>query len=50
MSLNVVCDEIVPEDLSREVDYEQACRSLVHAANEAGGRDNITVLIADSSK
>lgn len=26
---------------------EEACRALVHAANEAGGHDNITVLIVN---
>jgi serine/threonine protein phosphatase PrpC len=41
--------EVISETLSREIDLPQACQSLVDAANEAGGLDNITVLIADLS-
>ena len=42
--------EMVPDDtisaiLEAESDPEVACTRLVQAANEAGGRDNITVLI-----
>jgi serine/threonine protein phosphatase PrpC len=43
----MVSNEVISETLSRENDPMQACQSLVNAANEAGGRDNITVLIAD---
>ena len=45
----MVSDEVISETLSRENDPMQASQSLVNAANEAGGRDNITVLIADLS-
>jgi protein phosphatase len=43
--------EMVPDDaiaaiLRVEADPEAACTKLVAQANEAGGRDNITVLIA----
>jgi serine/threonine protein phosphatase PrpC len=33
--------------LAEEAEPEPACRRLVRAANEAGGRDNITVIVAD---
>jgi protein phosphatase len=43
--------EMVPEKeinqiLQAEADPEQACRRLVARANEAGGKDNITVVVA----
>src|SRR5262245_31883990 len=37
---------VIAETLKEEPDPEAACRSLVAQANEAGGRDNITVVIA----
>ena len=46
--------EMLPDDeinqaLVAEREPEQACRRLVKRANEAGGRDNITVVVADFS-
>jgi protein phosphatase len=43
--------EMVPEDrvnhvLQTEAEPEQACRQLVTSANEAGGKDNITTVVA----
>ena len=43
--------EMVPEEeinriLQTEAEPEQACRRLVTRANEAGGKDNITVVVA----
>lgn len=43
--------EMLPEEeinqvLQTEAEPEQACRQLVTRANEAGGRDNITVVVA----
>jgi serine/threonine protein phosphatase PrpC len=42
--------EMVPEEeinhiLQDEAEPEQACRRLIRCANEAGGRDNITVVV-----
>src|SRR5262249_15442548 len=42
--------EMLPEDeiariLQKEIDPERCCRQLVARANEAGGRDNITVVV-----
>ena len=43
----MVSDALIADTLSKGNDPRQACQSLVDVANEAGGRDNITVLIAD---
>jgi PPM family protein phosphatase len=43
---NMVPDEVIAETLRAEPDPERACGRLVALANEAGGRDNITVVIA----
>ena len=40
-----VPDSRILEILSSTVDIEQACQALVDAANEAGGRDNITAVV-----
>jgi len=40
-------DEEINQVLHSEAEAEQACRRLVRRANEAGGRDNITVIVAD---
>jgi len=41
----MVTDDVIAATLRAEPDPEQACRTLLAAANEAGGRDNITMLI-----
>jgi serine/threonine protein phosphatase PrpC len=43
---NMLSDEKMARILEAEVDPEQACRQLVAQANEAGGEDNITVILA----
>jgi PPM family protein phosphatase len=47
---NMLSDEVISETLSGKGDLQKICQSLVAAANEAGGRDNITVLIIDLIK
>ena len=41
----MVTDDVIAATLRAEPDPEQACRTLLATANEAGGRDNITLLI-----
>lgn len=41
----MVTDDAIAATLRAELDPEPACRRLVAQANDAGGRDNITVLI-----
>jgi PPM family protein phosphatase len=43
---NMVPDEEIARLLRAEADPEQACKQLVARANEQGGRDNITVIVA----
>ena len=43
---NMLTDEEIAQILETEVDPEQACRLLVARANENGGKDNITVVLA----
>jgi protein phosphatase len=43
----MVSDEDVAAILKTAAEPESACRSLVDAANARGGRDNVTVLVAD---
>ena len=43
---NRLADEEIARILETEVDPEQACRQLVAQANEEGGEDNITVILA----
>jgi protein phosphatase len=40
-----VNDALMAEILSAGLDLEAAAKSLVDAANEAGGRDNVTALL-----
>lgn len=40
-------DEALAQVSDRERDLDQACRALVRAANEAGGTDNISVVIVE---
>src|SRR5262245_15832665 len=42
----MVSDEDIASILFLDVGLQQTCQSLVNAANDAGGRDNITVLVA----
>ena len=42
----MVAEEEIAAILHTEADPEQACKKLVARANEAGGRDNITVILA----
>ena len=39
-------DEAISEIIRSRSDPEQACRQLVAGANDAGGKDNITVVVA----
>jgi serine/threonine protein phosphatase PrpC len=41
----MVTDEAIAAVLGTEADPERACTKLVALANDAGGRDNITVLV-----
>jgi protein phosphatase len=43
----MVADNAIAKLLSEHSDPEPACRALVDAADTAGGRDNITVLVVD---
>jgi PPM family protein phosphatase len=43
---NMLADEEIAGILQAEVDPERACRRLVGRANEEGGQDNITVMLA----
>ncbi|MBA2363934.1 MAG: Stp1/IreP family PP2C-type Ser/Thr phosphatase [Chloroflexia bacterium] len=40
-------DEALAQIADRERDVDRACRALVRAANEAGGTDNISVVLAE---
>ena len=42
----MVKDEIIAGILDRSETAEQACQGLVEQALEAGGRDNVTVIVA----
>jgi protein phosphatase len=42
----MVDDEQIAAVLSAEVEPETVCRRLVDLANTAGGRDNITAIVA----
>ena len=43
---DMIDDALIVEVLNRTQDSGTACRELVDLALEAGGRDNITVLLA----
>jgi PPM family protein phosphatase len=43
---NMVPDKEIARLLRAEADPEQACKQLVAQANEQGGKDNITVIVA----
>jgi len=44
---NMLSDKEIAEQLRRAVSPKAVCRYLVDAANAAGGKDNITVVLAD---
>ena len=44
---DMVADKSIAAILKAETDPQAACKSLVAAANEAGGHDNITALVID---
>jgi serine/threonine protein phosphatase PrpC len=46
----MLSDDKISEILDAETDPEKACRQLVARANEEGGRDNITVIVAHFSE
>lgn len=43
----MIREEEINHILQAEAEPEHACRRLVTQANEAGGKDNITVVVAD---
>jgi protein phosphatase len=47
---NKVPDDVIASVLRTEPDPEQACQQLVARANEAGGEDNITAVVARYEK
>jgi serine/threonine protein phosphatase PrpC len=42
----MVDDGLIAAVLAGEVEPEEACRRLVDLANAAGGRDNVTTIVA----
>jgi protein phosphatase len=42
----MVSNEDIADTLQRAADPEQACRRLVQQANDHGGKDNVTVIVA----
>ena len=44
---NMVEDSAISEILSQDISIEEKVNALVSLANEKGGADNITVLLAD---
>ena len=44
---DMVADKDIASILKAETDFQAACKSLVDAANKAGGHDNITTLVID---
>ena len=47
---SVISDQQIAQKLRTSPHAEVACQALVHAANTAGGKDNITVLVVDCIK
>lgn len=47
---NMVDDDTMLKVVETELETQEACRSLVKLANENGGKDNITVVIAIAEK
>lgn len=46
---DLVADPIIEQTVRDAASPEQACRMLVDLANQAGGKDNITVIVAQTS-
>jgi serine/threonine protein phosphatase PrpC len=46
---NMLTDESIAEIIQKSGNPEDACRNLVSQANARGGKDNITVLIAENT-
>lgn len=44
---DMISDEAIAEVLGRSLTAQQACEVLIAAALEAGGRDNVTAVVAD---
>lgn len=44
---NMVPDAVLSHIASREENLDMACRLMIRTANEAGGRDNISVVLAE---
>lgn len=47
---SMISDQQIAQKLRTSPHAEVACQALVHAANTAGGKDNITVLVVDCIK
>jgi protein phosphatase len=43
---NMVSEQEIHRTLLAQPDPERACRQLLQSANDAGGKDNITIIIA----
>jgi protein phosphatase len=46
----VIGQEIITEILSREISLEAKCHSLIEAARQAGGPDNITAVLVRAGR
>jgi protein phosphatase len=44
---DMVTDDDITDVLAHAVNPEDCCQRLVNAANDAGGQDNVTVLVVD---
>ena len=46
---NMVDDDVIEKVLQEDESLDNQCQELIAKANENGGNDNITVLLADFS-
>ena len=46
---NMVDDDVIEKVLQKDESLDDQCQKLIAKANENGGNDNITVLLADFS-
>ena len=44
---DMLTDEEITHLLNQETDLNQAAEALIQAANQAGGKDNISVILAE---